>query len=287
MGRARKIALRAPRKAEDGVVVLHRLPEIRTLDRRKMLREMVPIWKAAGDVQGKVRLIFDYHKPEIDALRGTLYQQSVADYGLALTAEAQAAGYAISGVSVTDPKVLKGLGKRADYAAKSIARTHNADLRRQITRIRADVPKANRWVYSSRLEAWEKNRAAWKSSQIATTELGEVARRGKADFIDRNNLQGKARGRVSPSSAMCPLCVELVGHGSMEVDLAMSLPVPAHVGCVHYIEIVYDKEGMPAANELWLAGAAVMQPGGLMVPPSLIRPPVTGEPEPEAPAFGG
>lgn len=238
-------------------MALNRLPQIRTLDRRKLLRELIPVWKQTGDVQRMVAMVFDYHRSDIDALQQVLFEQARRDYGIAIAAEARAAGYEVANVRVLDRRVLTELNQRSRFAAESIAATHNRDLRGQIGRIAAETPKANRWVYASRLEQWEKSRVAWKSSQIATTELGETMQRAKTDFATANAVGAKAR--VMPLTAACPACAEMVGHGWMDLSEAMMYPLPLHVGCVHYLEIEYGRAGMPPLEELWLAGMAVAE----------------------------
>jgi len=236
----------------EGFVALHSLPDVRAMDRRKALRNWLPIWKDAGDVQRVVGQLFSYQASDVRALDAVLFTQARADYGAAVAAEARAAGYSIASVNVTDQAVMTALNERSGFAAKSIATTYNKDVRQEIARIRAEVPKANRWTYAKRLDAWEKNRASWKAEQIAYTEMGTTIQQAKMDFMRQNHLE--PNGRVVPDTAQCGYCEELAGMGWMSFAEIEGLGLPAHVGCIHSAEFSYEGMTMPGIGDLWLGG---------------------------------
>jgi len=255
----------------EGFVALHSLPDVRAMDRRKVLRELVPIWKLKGDVQRIVRMVFEYHQPDVDALHGVLFEQARLDYGAAMAAEARAAGYPVQGVRVFDQRVLADLDRRANFASRSIATTYNRDLRREIGRIAADAPKGNRWVFAKRLDAWEKGRASWKAEQIAYSEMGETINQAQMDFVHMNGLAPRAR--VVPETGQCAYCEELAGEGWMDFATAEGLGLPAHPGCIHSLELDYDTASLPPLGDLFVGGQLLLgaaaepgvggKPGGL------------------------
>jgi len=244
----------------EGFVALHSLPDVRALDRRKALRQWLPVWKDAGDVQRVVGQLFSYQASDVRALDAVLFTQARADYGAAVAAEARAAGYSIASVNVTDQAVMAALNERSGFAAKSIATTYNKDVRREIARIRAEVPKANRYTYAKRLDAWEKSRASWKAEQIAYTEMGTTINQAQRDFVRMNHLEPRAH--VVPDTGQCAYCEELAGQGWMDFWTAEGLGLPAHPGCIHSLELDYDTASLPPLGDLFIGGQMLLGAAG-------------------------
>ncbi len=219
-------------------------------------------------VQALIGQLFGFSPQDEAKLADQLFEESVDDYAATLVGEAQMAGYPVSFVSVKDVQVLDRLRQRAEFAAQSIARTYNEELKRQIVRIAEDNPRANRRAYARQLEDWDKGRMQRKVEEVAVTEQGWAMHEAKRDFAANNpGLTGIAR--VMPEVASEPICEQLLGLGEMPLEDGLRLSLPAHPHCVHWLEIAWacdmsarkawaepyiTKVECPTADQLWLGG---------------------------------
>jgi hypothetical protein len=193
-------------------------------------------------------------------LRRHLLEHARRDYGAAVASEARRLGYNVPSVRVSDPVVLRDLNDRTKFAAHSVRTTYNRDLEREIARIRAETPRANRATYAARLERWDRRRAEWKNHQISVTEMGQVVNRARGDFYERNGIEAIAR--VVPRTAVCVTCAGYIGMGDMTVAEARSLELPVHVHCDHELEFDYGSVASPlelpgTLDLLWTGGEIV------------------------------
>lgn len=185
-----------------------------------------------------------------DLLAQELFEQASTDFGAAILQEARAAGYDLAGsLKLTDPTVLSDLRGRAQFAARSISDTYNAEMHRQIARIAEEVPTANRATYLKRLADWDAARWQKHLPGISATELSTARNYAQVDFIYRNHLTGRAR--VDPQSAVCPACEDLVAEGWVSLEEGYTWAVPLHVNCCHSLEVEYEGE---RPESPWLGG---------------------------------
>jgi len=229
----------------------------------------VPELTRITPVQSLVGQLYGFGPEDTAKLSAHLLEESIADYSNTLLGEAFSAGYDASYMAIRDVLVLQRLEERAEFAAQSIARTYNQDVMRQVQVIARDVPSANRFTYAKRLESWDKERMVGKIDQVAVTESGFAMSEARKDFLGRNPGLGAAVARVVPDSFSEPFCGELVELGEMPIDQAMDIELPAHVGCIHSLEIAWacdtaaekawaegliQKGECPPPEELWMAG---------------------------------
>lgn len=117
---------------------------------------------------------------------------------------------------------------------ESITRTYGNDLRTQYERlIEAGITDPHEMV--DKLNEWLKQRNRFKADEIATTEISDPY--NKAIFsIDRNlGITEQREYIVSPDHATCEICNEMVANNPYDYATAMSLPIPAHPLCIHFI----------------------------------------------------
>lgn len=226
--------------------------EHREVKRRLLsLSYSVPLTKQElSAVQELVYRAFSVGAGYEDLLAQELFQQAVTDFELAIVREAGVAGYDLAGsLKLTDPTVLSDLRGRAQFAARSISDTYNAEMHRQIGRIGEDVPTANRNVYLKRLSDFDAARWEKHSPSISVTELQTSRNYAQVDFIYRNGLTGRAR--VDPQGAVCPICEGYVAEGWVSVEEGYTWAIPAHPNCCHSLEVEYEGE---RPESPWLGG---------------------------------
>lgn len=188
-----------------------------------------------------------------DLLAQEMFKQATTDFGAAILQEAQAAGYDLAGsLKLTDPMVLGDLRGRAQFAARSISDTYNAEMRRQIARIGEEVSTANRATYLKRLADWDAARWQKHLPGISATELGTARNYAQVDFIYRNQLTGRAR--VDPQEAVCPDCEGLVAEDWVSLEEGYTWSLPLHVNCVASGTPVVPLGSVLAASRMAYAG---------------------------------
>src|SRR5690349_18162076 len=154
---------------------------------------------------------YAFTQADIDALETVLYEQLTLAYMEQLRALAKQHG-------VQNPNVVLGaseaarLREKAHEDAVGIAETYNNDLRDQITAIFENNPQATREDVTSVLSSWGRNRAEYKSIQVAMYTILWSANYGFDLFITRNNLTMQLFRAVG-GIPVCPDCIDLVGYG--------------------------------------------------------------------------
>lgn len=146
---------------------------------------------------------------------------------------------------------LRELKQMSHDDARSIAKTYNADLGREIQRLYDANPRGNRTYYSANLEQWVERRAKWKDAQISLTTEQTTRAYAQGRFRDMNDLSGRgARFIVQPRLAVCKICTKLIGYGVVDQQTVDRNPLPAHIGCAH--EWVQLSAPRIQCRDLWL-----------------------------------
>jgi len=144
---------------------------------------------------------------------------------------------------------LVDLTKLAIQDAESISTTWNRDVEKQVERIRAETPTANRFVYAHRMEQWAKERDAYKAPLIALvteTTTREMAR----DAFRKHNYDGNEKYVFSGPAPTCQKCVRLFAAGIVSKAFIDKHAAPVHITCPHYWKAVSPPK--LKCGEMWL-----------------------------------
>lgn len=142
--------------------------------------------------------------------------------------------HGISSIAKVDSRTDALLRQSTQDAVDSILATYAQDLKTQYAKLNAaGVVKPQEMVDG--LNEWLKERNRWKAPEIAVTEISEPW--NQAIFnIDRNlGIQDDREYTVSPDHATCAVCQSLVANGPYDYETAISLPIPNHPGCIHFV----------------------------------------------------
>lgn len=77
---------------------------------------------------------------------------------------------------------------------------------------------------------------AWKIPQIVETEANRGYNQGVKDWV-RHTHQQDLLFEVTPDRCVCDVCQHIVNNNPYTWEDAQDLPLPAHPGCVHYLQI--------------------------------------------------
>ncbi len=77
----------------------------------------------------------------------------------------------------------------------------------------------------------------WKIPQIVETEAGRGYNTGVKSYVKQNHLQGSLF-EVTPDQCVCQVCQAMVDNNPYTWEEVDNLPLPAHPGCVHYLQIL-------------------------------------------------
>jgi hypothetical protein len=144
---------------------------------------------------------------------------------------------------------LRDLESMSLEDAKSIARTWNRDVEREIGRLFETNRRGNRYYYAKNVEAWAARRAVWKDAQIALNTEQSTIRYAKEQFWKQNKLLG-VRFVASGPAAVCKVCIRIFAAGVVDYRYTQRHPLPAHINCPHtYETLTLEKR---ACAEIWV-----------------------------------
>ena len=197
------------------------------------------------DVVKLVHLAMRYDSVDEDAWRVELLKARRSAYEDELTIQAGRSGCTGRIGRLTNNTILSEINKTCVRDAKSICNTYNYDMLAAATKIRAEIPTANRNVYAKRLADWKASRDGWKANQIAQYTLGTARAQAQQDFHNFNVMNGYAVLR--PVEAVCPVCQGWVNRGRVPLTVATGNPPPYHPSCILPNEKVLmgDKKEIP------------------------------------------
>lgn len=178
-----------------------------------------------------IALLYRMHDADVRALEDQLLEARKRAWATALRQEAAAHGCAkVPNAPRRDD--LAELRRQSRDDARSIARTYNAEVTREIERIYADNPRANRNVYFSRLERWAAERDAWKRQQIALVADTTAAEYAREQFR-RYNYTGEEQYVFAGPPPTCEDCASRFAAGIVGRTYIERYPAPRHIGCPH------------------------------------------------------
>ena len=215
---------------------------------------MLPSWsELIGErprVQKLVHLAMRWVEPDQQRIRAELTRTRQKAYEDEITIQARRVGCPRGRGRLTSGPSLRALDDLSRRDAASIVNTYNRDLAYAIRTIRAEAPRANRYVYRKRLLAWDGKRKLWKDRQVAEYTVSTARRQAQQDFVRFNDIQGAAV--LGPTRAVCPVCQGWVARGEVPLNVAMNNPPPYHVNCPHVWTVKPNKVAASECRDLWL-----------------------------------
>ncbi len=146
---------------------------------------------------------------------------------------------------------LDTLRQMSQEDARSIRRTYNADLEREIRRLFDENPRGNRTYYTSRLDAWYEKRRAWKDKQIALWNNKTARHEATEQFKALNGIRG-AKSVFTGPAPVCDDCADKFAMGEVEQRVVDRYPTPLHLGCPHSWVVTQMPRPDVPLNELWM-----------------------------------
>ena len=213
-------------------------------------RDYRPLREGMANVQRLVFSAFKMDQYDEEQIRVRLMYHRRGAYESELEWLAADAGCPGRRADLTNGAILSALNEVSRRDAESIVNTYNHDLARAIMGIAADAPRANRYVYASRLRGWEERRSRWKGKQIAEYTLGSARGMAQRNFYSRNKPEGVAR--LEPRTGVCPVCRGWIARGLVRVRVAFNNPGPFHVGCPHSWSVTMGQYDPDQCASLWL-----------------------------------
>lgn len=195
-----------------------------------------------------ITFLYQYQDADIEALARQITERRKAAWINKLSELARVHGCnRLAGIPKgADARELERLSRQD---AESIARTFNRDVRREVERIYAENPRANRQTYYARLEKWAKKRDAWKVYSISLNTDGTARQYAFERFYAQNPTLTRSFVAGGPP-AVCDVCLNIFAMGIVDLAFVQANPLPAHINCPHYY---VNAAATPARCEtLWL-----------------------------------
>ena len=215
-----------------------------------LARDWITPVSTSPDVVKLVHLAMRMDAYDMEELRAALLRVSRSAYEDELTIQAGLVGCPGRVGRLTNGAILSEINKDCLNDAQSIVNTYNFDLLAEITRIRSDVPTANRHVYASRLNDWSTRRGEWKVPQVTQFAVNRARSKAQTDFYNTNSSFGMAV--LQPTTAKCPICQGWINRGNVPLRVATNNPPPYHVNCPHGWDIYPEKVAREECPLLWM-----------------------------------
>lgn len=213
-----------------------------------MPREWRPVVDGMSDIQKKIHLAFRQTSDNVDATRRALLNARRREYEATITELAKLSGCGEKMGRLREGPTLTEINDMSRVEAEGIVNTYNYDLALAIVAIRESTPRANRYTYAKRLEAWHTNRAEAKDRQIAIHTNLTGRSLAQRDFAQLNGLAGKAR--LMGPGPVCPICQGWMMRGWVDIKVALRNPAPYHLNCPHWWD--FKPEPVDDCQELWV-----------------------------------
>lgn len=203
------------------------------------------------DVQKLVHLAMRMTADDEDRLRSEILRERRKFYEAELTTQAKKVGCGRRTGRLPEGPILSELNEMSSSDAESIVNTYNRDIAGQIIQIYQNNPRSNRNMYASKLTDWDKKRSEWKNPQIL--QVNEMTARSKAQqnfYTYNSEVIGTAE--LTPTQAVCPVCIGWVARGTVPLRVAEKNPPPYHINCPHTWDTNPEKIDSSMCSELWM-----------------------------------
>lgn len=197
-----------------------------------------------------LKLLYHQTDEDVKALSEMLLAQRKAAWEAAIRAEAQQFGYTVR-PHAPRREDLDELRRMSEEDARSIVKTWNRDVDRQLARLYQTNRRGNRHYYAKNMEDWAAKRDVWKSRQIATYTEFSTKQYAQRRFWEMNGLRG-ARYVFDGPPPVCDDCRSLYGLGVVDQAVVDANPTPRHVGCPHFWRMLPWTADPPPLRELWV-----------------------------------
>jgi len=206
--------------------------------------------KELSDVQKLVHLAMRYDSTRVKEIEKALVEARRAEVEQTIQEMLFEAGCDSTQAKLKTPAITKEIRRQSRADAKSIARTYNYHLAREIKRIAKDEPRANRHTYAARLRQWETGRAEWKDMEIAGNTRLTARTLAQKNFIKNNKARGQAY-LAGPDPAAEEICQGWLNRGYVPASVADRNPSPFHPRCFHYwVFEISTKAGLDC-EDMW------------------------------------
>lgn len=197
-----------------------------------------------------LKLLYHQNDEDVKALADMLLEQRKAAWSAAIRAEAQQFGYTVK-PHAPRREDLAELRRMSAEDARSIVRTWNHDVDRQLARLYEQNRRGNRHYYAKHMEDWAAKREVWKSRQIALYTEFSTKNYAQRRFWEMNGLRG-ARYIFDGPPPVCDDCRHLYGLGAVDQATVDANPTPRHVNCPHFWRMLPWTADPPALRDLWV-----------------------------------
>ncbi len=218
-----------------------------------------PLLDEMTDTQRLVHLTARMTADDVTEIGDRLFTEGREAYRESISAEISRWGCTGRAVGPVAGPELTAIRERADWAATSITGTYNLNLAKEIIRIGADTPTANRNTYAFRLfkasDSWDALYWQRKQTEVAQVETMTMINAATADFYVRNGDMLQPTANVIPQMAVCPICQAMVdGNPWPSVDeVYRQFDVPPHLNCPHYVDATPDRRlTADECRQLWV-----------------------------------
>jgi len=195
-----------------------------------------------------IGLLYSMERDDITALAGDLLERRKAAWVTALQELAREHGCRSRRPTAPRREQLKELQRQAREDARSIARTWNRDVLREIRRLYDANPRGNRRYYARNMERWADARSEWKDPQIALQTEATTRWYAQEEFRRLNGLN--ERFVFSGPPPTCEVCVRLFAAGVVDKRFVERHATPVHVNCPHEWTAVAPKQ--LRCKDMWL-----------------------------------
>lgn len=215
-----------------------------------MPRDWRPLVNDMSNVQRLVHLAARWDVVDEENWRGDILRKMRTAYDEELTIQANRVGCSGRHGQLRNGPLLSALNDTAKEHAASIVNTYNYDLALFILNVGRETPTANRFTYAARYRVWAAARSSWKNTQINMMSVTWARTKAQKDFTDMNGRQGSAR--LSPTTAVCPICQGWIARGAVPLHIALNNAPPYHINCPHVWSIESGRIPREQCPDLWM-----------------------------------
>lgn len=178
-----------------------------------------------------VTLLYSMQAADIQQLEAQLLEQRKRAWLTAMRLAARSVG-CTKAPNAARLEDLTALRRMSREDAKSIARTYNRELKREVERLYQENRRSNRYTYYKRLEAWVARRNTYKLKQIALVTDTTTVEYARRRFYEVNFGTGVRYVFTGPAPT-CADCTTRFAAGIVNQAYIDRFPCPRHIGCPH------------------------------------------------------